>query len=126
MIFTRRLIMIASGAAFALRALGARGPGTPAEAATRLRALVGDPGSARVVGRAYFAAHPAEATPERVARELVRSLGLEDGSLVAEDDASLRSRMARQIRADFAQGKIVSVGGWVLARTEARLCGLWA
>ena len=31
-------------------------------------------------------------------------------------------RLREQISADFANGRTVSVGGWVLSETEARLC----
>ena len=126
MVPTRRSIMITSCAALALKALGGPVAAGPADAATRLRAVVGDPGSGRLVGEAYLSAHPAEAAPEWLPRALLRSIALDEGSLSAEDDASLRARIAQQIRKDFAQGDVASVRGWVLSRTEARLCGLWA
>jgi hypothetical protein len=32
--------------------------------------------------------------------------------------------MDARVRAEFGAGDVVRVGGWVLARTEARLCAL--
>ena len=38
--------------------------------------------------------------------------------------AALRRWFRRSIRRDFEAGCIVELEGWILARTEARLCGL--
>ncbi len=38
----------------------------------------------------------------------------------------LRAHAAARIRADFAAGRTVTLGGWVLAQTEARLCAVSA
>jgi hypothetical protein len=51
-------------------------------------------------------------------------LGTTVGNLATLDRATLRRRVDRRIRADFAAGRVVSVDGWVLSRTEARLYAL--
>jgi hypothetical protein len=39
---------------------------------------------------------------------------------------ALRHRIANQVRLDFAQGAVVSVDGWLLSLTEARVYALVA
>jgi hypothetical protein len=69
-------------------------------------------GAARHValGRAYLRRYPDEASQGRLA------------GLVPSDPV----RRARRVRADFAAGRVVSLGGWVLSRTECRYCALHA
>jgi hypothetical protein len=91
----------------------------PAAVPRALLALVRRPESARVVGRAYLGRHPEEADAARLAALLERQLR-ERGA------ASLGERVARRVRQDFAEGATVHVKGWILSRTEARLCALQA
>jgi hypothetical protein len=74
-----------------------------------------DPGAAAAgrhlaLGRAYLRRYPQEASQGRLAR------------LVPSDPV----RRARQVRADFAAGRVVTLRGWVLSRTECRYCALHA
>jgi hypothetical protein len=62
------------------------------------------------LGRAYLRRYPDEASQGRLA------------GLVPSDPV-LR---ARRVRADFAAGRVVSLDGWVLSRTECRYCALHA
>ena len=38
----------------------------------------------------------------------------------------LRNQIDRRIRSDYREGRIETIEGWVLSRTEARLCALAA
>ncbi len=76
------------------------------------------------VGAAYLGTAPEDADPsimiERMRRHgdaLVRAL--ETGS-----PGQVRRLVARDVREDFAQARIVKVDGWLLSQTEARLCAL--
>jgi hypothetical protein len=62
------------------------------------------------LGQAYLQHHPDEESKSRLARQVPA-------------DPVLR---ARQVRADFAAGQVVILGGWVLSRTECRFCALHA
>lgn len=124
--FTRRSLI----AAIALCAAGpARPLGKAAEspaALARLRNLARHPASARAVGAIYARANPAEAERPVLVGLLLRSLSLDEGRLDRESEAALRERLRARVRADFASGDIADTGGWILSRTEARLCALWA
>jgi hypothetical protein len=85
---------------------------------------VADPRRARLLGYRYRAQFPAEDHPD-VLTDLIRSsLGLPDGRVAAITRASLLSVLDARVRSEFGVGNIVGVDGWLLARTEARLCAL--
>jgi len=89
----------------------------------RLLALLSRPDSAATVGRAYLRLRPDEAEADLLVRLLAQSLS---GPADLDDEAKLRRAMARSLSADFDQGRLVNVSGWLLAETEARLCALAA
>jgi hypothetical protein len=71
------------------------------------------------LGRAYLALHPNEASPAKLLR------------LVPEIDPKRPmieqfGEVAKTVSADFADDRVVSVDGWQLAATEARLAALVA
>jgi hypothetical protein len=80
--------------------------------------LLGEVAPAQRLGRAYLAEHPNEASEQT----LVRLLAADDvwGDTTAVFSANAR----RAVRQDFDSGRTVLVQGWVLSRTEARLCAL--
>ena len=81
--------------------------------------------SAAEIGRVYLQSR----TDESLGLELVRSLWV--GSPGADrhralSPSALRKRLTAAVREDFRQRRIVRVGNWHLALTEARLCALVA
>jgi hypothetical protein len=64
------------------------------------------------VGARYVRDHPEEAG---AARALAGAWG-------AREPALARRELQRAGAQDFALGRVVRVDGWVLSRTEARLC----
>lgn len=66
------------------------------------------------VGKTYLTAHPLEAASGRLRRLLVP-----DG-WTGDAFAGVREN----VRRDWMSHNVIVVEGWVLARTEARLCGL--
>jgi hypothetical protein len=82
--------------------------------------------SARSFGREYLRQVPAEASPRvlmvRVAERLPGGLGAVDTA----SDGRLRELLLRATAEDFRDLQTVKLRGWVLARTEARLCALAA
>jgi len=125
---TRRFVLSclagAPGLPFMLHSGFGFGAGESCEpSAATLRCLVADPRRARVLGDSYRAQFPAEAHPGVLSGLIRSSLGLGSrGALL--DQAALLAVVDARTRAEFGAGDIVRVDGWVLARTEARLCAL--
>jgi hypothetical protein len=94
--------------------------------AERLVGALRQRASAATVGRAYLAAHPADAGLERLTADLADDLCRQQCAPWRTTPAGLRAAFARRVRDDFAIGRVTRVDGWVLSLTEARLCGLAA
>jgi hypothetical protein len=79
--------------------------------------------SALVIGRHYLDQCPAEADCDALVDVLLGEAGSEQHREPPEAGdllAFFRERFAE----DFGRGNTVTIGGWVLSRTEARLCAL--
>lgn len=90
---------------------------TPAGAEQLVRLLPHADSAARL-GQRYLDDTPQEADATR----LIALIGTVPA--VGESDAALRARLQARIRQDFIDGDTVAVDGWLLSRTEARLCAL--
>ncbi len=82
--------------------------------------LFPEPAGAGLVGRAYLDRVPAERDAER----LLELLAIPQTLLRSGATQRLHRWVWERIRDDFEAGRTVEVGGWILAQTEARLCGL--
>jgi hypothetical protein len=126
---TRRFVLVSMGCVSGLPLMLAADFGfctdsLTDETAARLRALVADAQRARTLGRSYRAQFPEEARPPALTGLLCSSLGLGAQGIAALDNDALLSRLDSRVREDFSCGDTVQLNGWVLARTEARLCAL--
>lgn len=118
----RRRILKAAAAFAAVVVLGPRTlstalglAGADPDQGTLLRQLVPHRSSAARLGRLYLATAPQEADPSRLA------------ALILEGSPSVSPRsLASRFSADFAAGRTVRLDGWVMSRSEARLCALAA
>jgi hypothetical protein len=97
-----------------------------ASPAERLAGLVAHRGSALAVGREYLRAAPAETDTGVLVSLLAESLPGGMRTVERAADGRLRELLHGATREDFDAERTVQVDGWVLARTEARLCGLVA
>jgi hypothetical protein len=79
-----------------------------------LAALLRHPESAAAIGARYLRDHPDERS---AALRLARPPGG-----VAPDRSAWRGALRSECARDFAEGRVVRVDGWILSRTEARLC----
>ncbi len=73
--------------------------------------LFPDSTAIRRLGALYLAAHPAE-----------RSQGLLSQLLIGGGEGTVPSRLFCAVARDWSVHDVVVVDGWILARTEARLC----
>jgi hypothetical protein len=92
----------------------------------RLTELLGRRDSARVVGREYLRSTSGGLS----SRELVDAITSElPGGREAASAASrseLHEMLAARVRKDFEDELTVNLRGWIVSRTEARLCALTA
>lgn len=83
------------------------------------------------VGSLYLRANPSEADPQRLEAFILRTLSsaTAPGALTAgalHDPSSFGTIIGQAVHEDFCNGDTVNVQGWILSRTEGRLCGLLA
>lgn len=126
----RRTFLIAAaglGASLAWRSVSSW-PFLPASSSPsqRLAGLLAHTESARVVGREYLRAIPAEGSRAALTTRIAARLpgGLE--TVETASDRRLRELLLRATLADFEHERTVLLDGWVLSQTEARLCALAA
>jgi hypothetical protein len=115
-VFLARALVLgsAAGAALLLGRCGGPARMSPAELAD----LLAGNEAVKRLGRDYLAAHAQESTEAGLMEALASTGG---GESLASPEA-----LALQIRKDYEEGRTVSISGWVLSRTEARLCALAA
>jgi hypothetical protein len=119
----RRLLIAAAGITISA-AIGPRVLGlilerlVAADIAPVLRELVIHRESAIQLGRAYLRAHPHEAGATELTSLILGGRGVPSGDEAASVSASMH--------ADFKAGRVVTVDGWIVSRTEARLYALCA
>jgi hypothetical protein len=114
-----------SSAAFFMRPWTQNAPNEFAPAHQALLALLDHPRDAHAVGLAYLRAMPPS---ERSAEYLVNAI-VADASLIARTPLRLRivgPLVNERMRQDFSEGAVVTVDGWILSVTEARLYALVA
>lgn len=77
------------------------------------------------MGRRYLQLFPHEADVQLLVRLICRSQR-RFTRLSGVDAPTLRELLARQQRQDFQHRRIVTIDGWMLSETEARLCAISA
>lgn len=126
--FTRRHLIMLSGVALAAFGGGFYAGSLPQHGPymrDMLVALLKDPESAAMAGRAWFkTSGVSELDSNALALRLARRLRLQGWS--GEEDDSLRTALQKSIRNDFDTDDMVDVAGWQFARTSAELCALAA
>lgn len=80
--------------------------------------------SARAVGERYLALHPEERESEKLAGAIYGALPLSKDW--KPSDTVVHKHLEEKIKKDFEQGCTVCLDGWILSRTEGRLCALVA
>ena len=111
----------------ALASLTTGCPGTDNAKPTWLSDAIVDPEAAAHLGRAYLDAHPEYDNSNMLVTDILRALARYDVSATAGAPEKLRQTVAalqQLLRHEYAQGEIVTVNGWVLSVTEARLYAL--
>ena len=114
------------GVSFAWRSVGFWPFLPSASGSERLAGLLTDQEGARLLGREYLRAVPAEASTRVLTARVVERLPGGLRTLDTAEEDRLHELVLRATREDFQGLRTVELRGWVLARTEARLCALAA
>ena len=108
-------------------------PFSPASAERRpclappwLRSAIADQQSAARLGRAYLRTHPHQRQCHTLILDIERALTAQDTAIKRTADAAQTAALQQLVRKEYAQGEVVSVAGWILSQTEARLYALAA
>lgn len=92
-------------------------------AVERVAALVDDVPAVAELGGAYLAARPDDPDAEQLFAELLPTR-MTDRDVQQSSREQLRTVLHEAVVADFSAGRTVTVQGWLLSATEARLAGL--
>jgi hypothetical protein len=82
--------------------------------------------SAIRIGLAYLRVHPEEVSEVRLLAAVAGRPAFARALNAAPDIAAVFCIMDDLVRADFATGEIVKCRGWILSKSEARACALFA
>ena len=82
------------------------------------------PETAARLGAAYMESTPAEATLSSILRGLFSDVPKLADMAAGNGEKELSRTLELAISADFERGDVVSIDGWIIARTEARLSAL--
>ncbi|HJZ47064.1 MAG TPA: hypothetical protein VKE41_07850 [Roseiflexaceae bacterium] len=91
---------------------------------TRLAALLTHTESAKVIGAEYLQQYPQEADTRILLDQIASHPAAGDVGLLGAIDENLGQVLNRMVRQDFGADRVVELRGWILSRTEARLCAL--
>jgi len=92
-----------------------------------LRKTIADRQSAARIGRAYLDAHPEYRHCHALLTDMEQTLKRQDTSVSLTADAEQTAGILQALlRKEYARDEVVSVAGWVLSKTEARLYALVA
>jgi hypothetical protein len=93
---------------------------------TRLTEIFRHRESASVIGREFLRCVPAEADEHLLIDLICSSRKEQRAKLARANSGMLREWILRQHRKDFENGRIVNIQGWLLSKTEVRVCALLA
>lgn len=92
-----------------------------------LRESIADKDAAAELGRTYLEAHPRHRRCRALIADIEQALRKEGISVFSENDTDrIITALQRVVRREYRHDEVVSVAGWVLSNTEARLYALAA
>lgn len=123
----RKLLSAVPGCAMSVAAFAphatAVAPSEPLE--LRLSRLLTTRANAQRIGKRLLTDRPHEADAPLLSRFLAGSAA-EYERMRRSNQIELRQFIRARVRLDFQTGRVIHLGGWVLAETEARLCAIAA
>ena len=86
--------------------------------------LIGKSQSATLIGKEYLAMCPQEYDPNILIGQITRNSNRLYQEYRIGGDKKVHEHLRHQIREDFGNNQKIILHGWVLSRTEARICAL--
>jgi hypothetical protein len=80
--------------------------------------------SVKLIGKEYLAMCPQEYDPKILIREITHNSDRIYKQYLKGDSKKVHAILRQQIREDFGSDQKIILHGWVLSKTEARICGL--
>ena len=83
-------------------------------------------GVAAHLGRLNVETHPSlqSLTRKQLTSEILADIGLDFDTFEQTDPELIRQLLDERIRQDFTEEQVVTVDGWLLSQTEAKICAL--
>ncbi len=105
---------------------GFGGPPSVKEATSYLVGLVRHPEEARKMGSSYLKADEAleSVSLHSLTEVILKDVGVDNLNTPGISLETIGRKVASRVRQDFTDETVVTVNGWLLSRTEARLCAL--
>ena len=122
----RRLLLLFTAIVAALGGLWWSRRGGLDEAASRLVSAIGPRDSAAAVGTEVLKHLPAGTAAEHLVLAIAQAIGAEPQGMAEMSEGTLRVQLQARVGAEHLSGDTISVQGWELAVTEARLYALAA
>jgi len=122
--FCKALLYVASGASVASGCTDS--PTNRAELTRFLVMQIAHPDAADGIGSSYIR-KDIEINPlsvDQLTDVIIHQLGINTNDLSAISLQDVGERLADRVHQDFAEESVVAVDGWLLSKTEARLCAL--
>jgi hypothetical protein len=94
--------------------------------ASKLANVHGDKHSAKIVGAEYLRSVPSEAKAKLLIDLICSCDGGQHAEFTQADKRKLLELLRVRQRQDFEHGRVVNVRGWILSKTECRVCALAA
>ena len=94
--------------------------------ARKLTSIINDYDSARDLGIEYLRIIPDEANINTLVNLLSSTHHLIPLDIEMTKPIDLRNAISRQLQFDFKSNEVINLHGWILSRTEVRLCALSA
>jgi hypothetical protein len=90
----------------------------------RLANLLKEAESASVIGKPYLDAMPEENDPNVIVSRMAVCHPIIVSKLRTAGETDAKTLLAKMVTEDFYNANIVQLNGWILSKTEARLCAL--
>jgi len=103
-----------------------RGSGYTDLLASKLANIHRDKHSAKIVGVEYLRSVPSEAKPNLLIDLICSCDGGQRAEFTQADEQRLVELLRVRERQDFEYGRVVNLRGWILSKTESRVCALAA